>query len=51
MFQMIASHAGSAPQQAAWHEAQLQSRSLDTADSKEGVAAMLEKRAPVFTGE
>lgn len=44
-------HSDWSPQQAAWHEAQLQSRSLETADSKEGVAAMLEKRAPVFTGE
>lgn len=44
-------HSDWSPQQAAWHEAQLQSRSLDTADAREGVAALLEKRDPVFKGE
>jgi enoyl-CoA hydratase/carnithine racemase len=35
---------------AAWHEAQLQSRTIETDDQTEGVAALLEKRSPVFRG-
>ena len=38
------------PVPAAESEAQLQSRTFETEDSKEGVAALLEKRAPVFKG-
>lgn len=35
---------------AAYHEAQLQSRTIETEDQSEGVAALLEKRKPVFHG-
>ena len=35
---------------AAYHEAQLQSRTIETEDQSEGVAALLEKRKPVFRG-
>ena len=38
------------PLAAARHEAELQSRTIETADHKEGVAALLEKRTPKFTG-
>jgi len=38
------------PVPAAYAEAQAQSRTLETDDSKEGVKALLEKRAPVFRG-
>lgn len=38
------------PVQAARHEAELQSRSIETEDHKEGVAALLEKRTPNFQG-
>lgn len=38
------------PVPAAESEAQLQSRTFETEDSKEGVAALLEKRVPVFKG-
>ncbi|MFI5315732.1 MAG: enoyl-CoA hydratase/isomerase family protein [Myxococcota bacterium] len=38
------------PVSAARAEAHAQSRTLETEDSKEGVAALLEKRAPVFRG-
>ena len=44
-------HAAWSPQEAARYEAELQSRSLETKDHREGVAALLEKRAPHFTGE
>lgn len=36
------------PQEAALHEAELQSRTIETEDHKEGVAALLEKRPPEF---
>ncbi len=38
------------PVNAARHEADLQSRTIETADHKEGVAALLEKREPKFSG-
>lgn len=38
------------PIRAAGHEAEYQSRTFKTQDSKEGVAALLEKRMPEFTG-
>ena len=38
------------PVSAAEGEAHAQSRTFETEDSKEGVAALLEKRAPVFKG-
>ena len=38
------------PHEAARHEAELQSRTIETNDHKEGVAALLEKRKPNFTG-
>ena len=37
--------------EAAFEEAGLQAASLDTRDAKEGVAAILEKREPEFTGQ
>lgn len=40
-----------APRAAAMHEAELQSRTIETQDHKEGVAALLEKRAPDFQGQ
>ena len=39
------------PRPAAQHEADLQSRTLETADHKEGVSALLEKRTPEFQGQ
>jgi enoyl-CoA hydratase/carnithine racemase len=39
------------PRQAAAYEAFAQSATLATSDAREGVAALLEKRHPVFTGE
>ena len=39
------------PRRAARHEASEQSRTFETQDSKEGVAALLERRAPDFKGE
>ncbi|MFL2935919.1 MAG: enoyl-CoA hydratase/isomerase family protein [Myxococcota bacterium] len=39
------------PRRAARHEAGEQSRTFETQDSKEGVAALLERRAPDFKGE
>jgi len=44
-------HAEWSPHDAARYEAELQSRTIETADHREGVAALLEKRDPVFTGE
>jgi enoyl-CoA hydratase/carnithine racemase len=38
------------PRTAAWREAFAQAATVDTADAKEGVAALLEKRPPVFHG-
>ena len=38
------------PRSAAELEAHAQSRTLETEDSKEGIRALLEKRAPVFKG-
>ena len=38
------------PAEAARHEALLQSRTLETRDVREGIAAMLEKREPEFEG-
>jgi enoyl-CoA hydratase len=39
------------PRRAAEWEAQVQSRTLETEDAKEGVAALLEKREPVFKNQ
>jgi enoyl-CoA hydratase/carnithine racemase len=39
------------PREAAWEEAFAQAITIDTRDAKEGMAALLEKRPPVFTGE
>jgi len=39
------------PKRAAEWEAQVQSRTLETEDAKEGVAALLEKREPVFKNQ
>ena len=44
-------HSDWTPHQAAWHEAQLQSRTIETRDAREGIDALLEKRPAVFTGE
>ncbi|MCA9509557.1 MAG: enoyl-CoA hydratase/isomerase family protein [Myxococcales bacterium] len=44
-------HAGWEPREAAWNEAQLQARTLETDDHREGVEALLAKRDPVFRGE
>ena len=41
---------GWSPRDAARHEAALQAESLGTADAAEGMAALLDKRAPTFTG-
>jgi len=41
-------HAAWDPVQAAKFEAHLQSRTLETADSREGIRALLEKRPPIF---
>jgi enoyl-CoA hydratase/carnithine racemase len=38
------------PKSAAWNEAHAQSRTVETADNKEGIRALLEKRPPTFTG-
>lgn len=39
------------PEQAAEYESHCQSRTFETEDAKEGVAALLEKRKPVFKGK
>jgi len=39
------------PRGAAWDEANLQGRTSEMQDSREGVKALLEKRKPLFTGE
>jgi len=44
-------HAEWEPRAAAEVEAELQSRTLETKDAEEGIAALLEKREPVFRGE
>jgi enoyl-CoA hydratase/carnithine racemase len=44
-------HTQWSPHDAARYEAELQSRTIATSDHREGVAALLEKRPPVFTGE
>ncbi|MEE2663285.1 MAG: enoyl-CoA hydratase-related protein [Myxococcota bacterium] len=44
-------HTQWSPHDAARYEAELQSRTIATRDHREGVAALLEKRPPVFTGE
>ena len=49
--QSIYRNAAWSPQEAARYEADLQSRTLEMADHREGVAALLEKREPVFRGE
>jgi enoyl-CoA hydratase/carnithine racemase len=41
-------HVGYDPRSAAEFEAHVQSRTLETEDSREGIKALLEKRAPVF---
>jgi enoyl-CoA hydratase/carnithine racemase len=41
-------HVGYEPRAAAEFEAHVQSRTLETEDSREGIKALLEKRAPVF---
>jgi enoyl-CoA hydratase/carnithine racemase len=38
------------PKAAAWNEAHAQSRTVETADNKEGIRALLEKRPPSFQG-
>lgn len=38
------------PRGAAWREAALQAQTLETADAKEGITALLEKRKPIFEG-
>jgi enoyl-CoA hydratase/carnithine racemase len=48
--QSIYRHAGWDPVSAARYEAHVQSRSLETADSREGIAALLERRAANFEG-
>lgn len=44
-------HSHWTPYMAAQHEAELQSRTIETEDHKEGVAALLEKRAAKFKGQ
>lgn len=44
-------HTEWSPHDAARYEAELQSRTLETKDHREGVAALLEKRSPKFTGQ
>jgi enoyl-CoA hydratase/carnithine racemase len=48
--QTIYRHLQWGPVEAARYEAHLQSRTLETDDSREGIAALLEKRPPVFRG-
>ena len=43
-------HADWKPHPAAWAEAALQARTLEMADAKEGIRALLDKRLPEFTG-
>lgn len=39
------------PREAAWREAYDQAMTIESADAREGIAALLEKRKPSFTGE
>lgn len=48
--QSLTRHMGYDPRPAAWYEGHAQSRSTETADHKEGVAALLQKREPRFEG-
>ena len=48
--QSIYRHLDWNPPEAARFEAHVQSRSIETEDNREGIAALLEKREPVFRG-